>query len=143
MGFGSSFAEGGAVLLEVILALVLFVGAAAVITVGMNASVDGVERLKVNTHAANLAVSVLSELQMGLRPLEATETQAFEPPFENWTWELQVNQMEDELGEVSSLVQVEVIIRRKDSAFVHRLSEVLRVNKDRRLQTGSMAGASF
>ena len=49
-----------AVLLEVVLALVLFVAAAAVIASAINASLESVERQKLNLHAANLAVTVLS-----------------------------------------------------------------------------------
>ena len=41
-----------AVLLEVVLALVLIAAAAAVIGAGLSASIDRVDRLKLNAHAA-------------------------------------------------------------------------------------------
>src|SRR5258708_4398278 len=80
--------QEGAVLLEVILALVLFVAAAAVLTSGLSSSLDGVERLRLNTHAADLAVTVLSELQLGIKSLALSGPQQFEAPLDAWTWEL-------------------------------------------------------
>ncbi len=127
-------ARRGAVLLEVVLALVLFVGAAAVITGGLNTSVNSVERLRLNTHAANLATSVLAELQLGARTTELLGPEPFEPPFENWTWELQITPLEEDLGESIATSQsqsytcsrVEVIIRHKNESVVYRLTQVLR-----------------
>ena len=55
-------------LLEVVLALVLFVGAATVLTSGLSSSLDSVERLRLNAHAADYAVSVLSECSWESRP---------------------------------------------------------------------------
>jgi hypothetical protein len=117
----------GAVLLEVILALVLFVGAAAVVMAGMNASLESVERQRLTAHAANLAVTVISELQMGLRSASLTGPEDFAAPFINWTWELQVTSLGAEPGETSSLATVEVIIRHKPSGLVHRLAQVIRL----------------
>src|SRR5204863_6368831 len=75
------------VLLEVVLALVLFATAAAIIGAGLSTSIQSVERLRLNAHAANLAVSVLSELQMGTKGFGKRGPQQFEAPFEGWTWE--------------------------------------------------------
>ena len=72
--------RGGSVLLEVVLALALFVGAATVISTGLNASVQAVYRLRQSTHAANLAISVLSELQMHIRPVAAAGPEPFAAP---------------------------------------------------------------
>src|SRR6188474_1162503 len=60
-------ARAGSVLLEVVLAIVLFAAAAAVVGMALKASIDGAQRLRLSTHAGNLAVTVISELQMGLR----------------------------------------------------------------------------
>jgi hypothetical protein len=113
----------GAVLLEVVLALVLFVGAASIITAGLRASLEGTERLRLNTHAANLAVSLFSEIKMGVRPVESGEPQPFEEPFENWTWQM----LADEGTHDSSPIrQVEVVVRHLESGRVFRLAEWLR-----------------
>src|SRR5687767_12961746 len=71
-----------AVLLEVVLALVLIAAAAAVIGGGLSVSIDRVQLLKLNAHASDLAISVMSELQMGTKVLSPEGPEAFEAPFE-------------------------------------------------------------
>ncbi len=117
--------SGGAVLLEVILALALFVVAAAIVTSGMNASADSVERQRFNTHAANLAGTVLAEVQLGIRaPVPAGE-QPLSEPFEKWTAELLATPAETEAGQASGQLRVEVIVRHRDTALVRRLVQVI------------------
>jgi type II secretory pathway pseudopilin PulG len=122
-------ARRGAVLLEVVLALVLFAAAAAIIGAGLHSAMHGVERQKLNAHASNLAVSVLSEIQMGLRPAESGGPESFESPFDHWTWQLVLTPTETENGEPGDLTLVEVIIRHDDPARVQRLSQVLKLEK--------------
>jgi type II secretory pathway pseudopilin PulG len=114
----------GAVLLEVVLALVLFVGAASIITAGLRASLDGTERLRLNTHAANLAVSLLSEIKMGTRAVETGEPQPFEAPFEAWTWQLLA---EEGARGSAPIRQVEVVVRHLESGLTFRLAEAIRL----------------
>ena len=117
----------GAVLLEVLLALVLFVVAAAIITASMNASLEGLDRLKLTTHAGNLAASVLAELQLGSRVADVNGEQPFEKPFDEWTWEVAQVGAETETGDASGLIQVEVIIRRKNPDLVFRQAQLLKL----------------
>ncbi|MBI4663339.1 MAG: hypothetical protein HY735_31445 [Verrucomicrobia bacterium] len=112
-------------LLEVVLALTLFVFAATVITGGLNASVQEVERLRLNVHASDLAISVLSEVQMGLKAPEAAGPEPFEPPFDAWTWQLEVTPVENLAGGPSSLRNVEVIVRHQTRPIVRRLTQFL------------------
>jgi type II secretory pathway pseudopilin PulG len=130
------FRQTGAVLLEVILALALFVTAATIITSGLNASLAGVERLRSNTHAANLAVSVLSELQLGIKSLNADGPQPFEPPWADWTWEVITL---TELGSDQShrFKSVEVVIRRLEPAFTHRLFQIIPIEAASSSDSGS------
>ncbi|NBV20939.1 MAG: hypothetical protein EBS05_02945 [Proteobacteria bacterium] len=130
MRFGpvpSTAPRQGTVLLEVLLALALFVSAAAIVTSGMNASSDNLERQRLNTHAANLAATVLAEIQLGIRPTTEAGEQPFLPPFELWTSELVVSPTETESGEASGLLRVEVIIRHKEATLVRRLAQVIRI----------------
>lgn len=113
------------VLLEVVLALALFVFAATVIAGGLSASVQETERLRLNVHASNLAVSVLSELQIGIRPVEAAGPEPFPPPFEMWTWQIQTTPLGDTFGAAASFQNVEVIIRHESRPIVRRLSQYL------------------
>ena len=134
-------AARGAVLLEVILALVLFAAAAAIIGAGIHSAINGVERQKLNAHAMNLAVSVISEIQMGLRTVESVGPESFASPFDHWTWELVLAAVEDEAGEVSDLTRVEVIVRHDEPALVHRLTQWLKLEK--KLSTTTTAAVSF
>jgi hypothetical protein len=123
------------VLLEVVLALVLFVAAAALVTGGMNASLRSVERLRLSAHAADLAVTVLSELQMGLRSLDDPGPDFFDVPFDDWIWELVADSSAQDSTASARLVQVEVVITHEDPPLVYRLSQMMRIE-----QSGS-AGA--
>jgi len=117
----------GAVLLEVVLALVLVAGAAAVVGAGLSASIDRVERLKLNAHAADLAVSVMSELQMGSKVLSQEGPESFEAPFEGWTWEAAGEVTDEKVRDTGRTKKVEVVIRHEDPVVVHRLCQVIRL----------------
>ncbi len=123
----------GAALLEVIIALALFVATAAVVTSALSSALDSLERQRLNTHATNLAASVLAELQLGILQTGSTGAQAFEPPFEQWTWEAALSSSDTETGETSGLTRVEVTIRHKDSAIVRRLAQVISLDGTRRI----------
>lgn len=115
----------GAVLLEVLLALGLFVFAAAVVTSGLNAAVERTLRLQAQTHALDLAVSVLSEIQMGLRAPQSAGPEPFEAPFERWTWEVEATPYTFGTEEVAGLQHVTVIVRGETPPAVQRLTEIL------------------
>jgi type II secretory pathway pseudopilin PulG len=118
----------GTVLLEVLLALALFAGAAAVIGIGLKASIDGAERLRMSTHAGNLAVTVISELQIGIRSLAETGPEAFGPPFDGWVWEVAATPWGGSETKGEGLTRVEVIVRHEPTAFVYRLAQVIHAN---------------
>ena len=122
---GDSRQHRGAVLLEVLLALGLFVFAAAVVSNGLNAAVERTLRLKAQTHALDLAVSVLSEVQMGLRPSQAAGPEAFETPFEQWTWEIEAVPYTLGTDDLAGLQQVTVVVRGGAPPTVQRLAEIL------------------
>lgn len=130
-----SNARSGSVLLEVVLAIVLFAAAAAVIGMGLKASMDSSQRLRLSTHAGNLAVTVISELQMGLRSLADTGPEAFGPPFEGWVWEVAAlpwgQAQETTTVGAPTLMQVEVTVRYEPEEFVHRLAQVIDVSATR------------
>lgn len=115
--------DSGAILLEVVIALAIFVAAAAVITVGMNAAVNSVERQRLNAHAVNLSVSVMSELHMGLRSYAPADPEPFEAPFTNWTWQV-VTTPEASLEAETGFQHVEVIVRHAQPPHVFRLAEL-------------------
>jgi type II secretory pathway pseudopilin PulG len=109
--FRTSHFDRGSVLLEVVLALGLFVGAATIITAGINASIQSTQRLRLQTHAVNLAISVMSEMQMHARPIAASGPETFPPPFQDWTCKIEINQPDNASPDIDALRPVEVIIR--------------------------------
>lgn len=121
--------KSGAVLLEVVLALVLFVGAATIIGTGLNASADGVERLRLSVHGANLAASVIAELQMGVRTLADTGPEPFDRPFNDWVYEIHSTPIQSALAETTGLIRVEAIARHEESGYVHRLGQTLALSE--------------
>lgn len=118
--------QRGAALLEVLIALALFVATAAVVTGALNASMQSLERQKLSTHAVNLAASILAELQLGIRAVGGEGRRPFEAPFQDWTWELAQTPIETETGEATSLFRVEVVVRHETPPMVQRLTQILR-----------------
>ena len=116
-----------AVLLEVVVALALFVAASVVLGVALNASVGSVERLRLNAHASDLAITILSEIQLGLKTPTPTEPQPFEPPFTNWTWQTVEAPLEGGAPAREEARTIEVAIRSDDPPLVFRFSQMLRI----------------
>lgn len=126
--------ERGAVLLEVVLALVLFVLAAAIIGGGLSASINSVERMRLNTQAADLAATVAAELELGIRTLDETGPAQFDPPFDGWTWEIiptttttPSSTTTDETT-APTFVVVEIVVRHEDPPIVHRLTRSIHLD---------------
>jgi len=115
----------GSLLFEVVLALALFATAVVVVTGGLNAAMRGVERARLNAHAVDLAVSVISELQIGVRPFMGAGPEPFEAPFEQWNWEIQLTPMDGSQEKISGLTKAQVIIRHEDPPVTYRLTEVV------------------
>ncbi len=115
----------GTILLEVVLALALFVAAAAIIGAGFSASVESVDRQRLSTHAVNLAVSSLSEVQMGIRKTDESGPIHLSPPFEKWSSELIITPVDSPLEAPAELTQVEVVIRHLDPPVVYRMAQFL------------------
>ncbi len=115
----------GAVLLEVILALALFVFAAAVVSNSLHSAVERTARLHLQTHALDLAVSVLSEIQMGVLPLTPAGPEPFEAPFEPWTWQVEVSPYSFDTEDASGLQLVSVVVRNEGENAVQRLTQLV------------------
>ena len=124
-----------AVLLEVLLALILFVAAAAVVTTAFNASMASLERQKIGSRALNIAASVLAEIQLGIRPASSDSPRTLESPAQDWTYETALTPTETIGGGVTGLTRIEVVIRHQKSTTVQRLAQVVR------LKTGSLTNA--
>ncbi len=113
-------------LLEVLLALALFVAAAAVTTSALNSSLASLERQRLGTHATQLAASAMAEIQLGIRPLSADARRPLPAPFQEWSCEVVLATGAGGGLEATGAPQVEVIVRHEDPAMVQRLSQVVR-----------------
>lgn len=111
-------------MLEVVLSLLLFVAAVAVVSSALNSSMDSIQRQRFAVHAANLAATMHAEIDMGLRGTENGGPEPFAAPFDGWTWELAQTPTENEAGQSSGLASVEVIIRNTNSTAVYRLAQL-------------------
>ena len=76
--------------------------------------------------ATNLAISTLAEVELGLQPMESAPPTEFEPPFEKWTWQIEVTEPSEDLDMGGSLSLVEVIIQSEDLGHETRLARMLR-----------------
>ena len=119
----------GSILLEVVLALGLFAAAATVISAGISASTQAVERVRLQNHAANLAISLMSELQMHARPVAPIGPESFEPPFQNWLYRIAIDQGDEIPGEPGALKAVEVIVWNPNENIVQRLTQLFRASE--------------
>ena len=113
----------GIAMLEVVFALSLFAAAVAVICGSFSASANAVSRMQLHAVADNLAVTLLSQMQLGIVPSEDDGPYGFEEPFADWTWEVvtaEMNEVIDIDGPV--LMSVEIIIRHIDGDCTRRLT---------------------
>ena len=117
--------ERGIALMEVVAALSIFFIAAVFVMDGLNASLRAVHRARVEADAADLAVTVLSDVQLGQLKIKS------EPPkpvdeklFPGWTWELAVSPVDD-LNDVPLLKRVEVIIRNTSEKYTYRMAQLV------------------
>ena len=117
-------------MLEVVLALLLFVATVAVVSSAMTASISSLERQRFGIQAANLAATVHAELDLGLRTSDAVGPEPFETPFQDWTWQLVPSGSEDKTtGEASGLAAIEVVIRNTNSPGAYRLAQTHKIVK--------------
>ena len=115
----------GVVLLEVVLAVGLFSGAALVLLTGLGACLRTADRVRLDAQATDLAVTLLSEVQMGLVPLvDDGPNDDEQEDLVDWSWEIAVSPLEENT-EAPPLLQVEVIIRNDRADRTLRLVHLL------------------
>jgi hypothetical protein len=116
--------SSGIILLEVILSLALFVSAAGVAIGAFNWSAQACGQMRLEAKAADLAVSVLSEIQMGLLPVGDSPAKNFQEPMQNWTWQVVTTTLQDDtMGPQSK--QVEIIVNNTQENYTYHLVEVM------------------
>ena len=111
-----------AVLLEVLLALALFVVASAIVTASLNASLRSLDRQRLQLHAANLSASALAEIQLGIRPSTPSPAQPIAAPQDAWSVEVAPHDAPPDFSGAQPLEHVQVIVRHRSEPVVQRLS---------------------
>lgn len=115
--------RGGVAMLEVLFALSLFAAAAAVISGSFSACATSVSRMQLQAVADNLTVSILSELQLELLPPEDDGPNAFEEPYEDWSWEIVTAEMDDVIELDGPVMKsVEIIVRHYQGECTRRVT---------------------
>lgn len=116
--------NGGVALLEVVLALALFFAVAVGVMGGLSASVRSVRQVRLEAEAADLAVTLLSEMQLGLVPLADSNPTPYDEPLQDWTWQVTVSPVEMIVPGLD-LARVEIIIRNTAEDYTYRLYQVM------------------
>lgn len=100
----------GAMLLEIVLALALFLAAATIVLGGLSASLGAAKDLRLQITAQDLAVTVNSQLQMGyIAAVDAGPNPFDDPALEGWTWQVTITTAETAIQN-ASLRRAEVAI---------------------------------
>jgi hypothetical protein len=130
---GKFHAGRGAMLLEVVLALGLFVMTAVFVLDGMTSATRAVSRARMDSAAADLAITIMSEVEIGtILMVNAGPTDFEMIGYEGWTWEVVFNPLPNHV-ELTQLLECEVVIRHEEDDIVHRMSQVLWDHPDRGL----------
>ena len=134
----------GAVLLEVVLALILFFGASLVLLSALNASLRTAQRVSLEAQAADLAVTLMSEIQMGLVAPSDDGPNDYGEEDESlagWTWEIVTDPVEDEAPELElpQLLEVEIIIRNDAEHYAYRLAQLMPAEGAGAAEAGGLA----
>jgi len=117
-----SRADAGTILLEVIIALVLFLTAAAVVFSGLSASYTALKRANLSASAADLAVTKLSEIQMGLVDLTSSGPNSYEEEeLAGWSWQVVAEPAQSDVLFEPRQVRLEIVIAHEDPAYACRL----------------------
>jgi len=112
--------------MEVILALTLLVVTGAVVFSGLSASFGALDVVRLRAQAADLAVSKMSEIQMGQLELADDGPNAFEDEdLSDWTWRIATAPMEDDTLTAAPLTRVEIIIAHTGRPLVYRLAQLM------------------
>jgi len=98
------------VLLDVLLAVGLFVIAAAVVTSALSSALTAATDLRLKTRAADLAQTVLSRLTSGELPLEAVAATEVDETDPEWTYEIAIEPVDGD----DILKRVIVTVRNSD-----------------------------
>lgn len=115
----------GGVLLEALLSLVLLMMAAGFVVSAMTAAVPAVEKMQRELEATNLAVSLMSEMEIGIRPLMSANNDLVLSQEVEWNWQIEVRPWL-EAGFSERIHVVRVSVRHRESGMTYQFEQLLR-----------------
>ena len=111
-------------LLEVVLALAVFFGVAVAILGGLSMCMRSAREVRLEAQAADLAITVLSEIQMGLGQIADAGPSPFEDPYADWTWQTVATPVSTPI-DGTELTQIEIVVRNAVNGYTYRLYQLL------------------
>jgi len=114
----------GVALLEVVLALAVFFGVAVTILSGLSVCMHAVTQVREEAQAADLGVTVLSQVQMGVLDAADAGPTPFEDPFGDWTWQTTVAAVEATVPGLE-MTQIEITVKNMLDGYSFRLYGLL------------------
>jgi hypothetical protein len=113
----------------VVLALAIFFSASLVLLSAVNMALRTGRRVRLEAQAADLAVSLLSEIQMGqLAPADDGPNEYQDEGLVGWTWEIVTEPVEQAALltlDVPQFLRVEVIVRYQPERYTYRIVELM------------------
>ena len=112
-------------LLEVIFAIALFAAAAGTIIGAFTASLRATRQMRLQTGAVDRAVTLLSEMQMGLvQPIDDGPTD-YEEPDQDWSWQVVTSDLDAQSLDAPAMTQVQILITYKPDGYTYSLFHVV------------------
>ena len=118
----SQSSASGMVLLEVVLSTALFAMTATVVLVGLHSCFRSLVKMRLESEAADLAISKISEVHIGIIPPEDDGPNEYEEDetLVDWTWEIVTEEVELDIEiDIPPLIQVQVIITNVPSGYTY------------------------
>lgn len=116
--------RAGVVLLEVVLALSAFFALGGIIVGSMNSAARAARGVAQDARAADLAVTIMSRIHMGVMEPESFGPEYCDEPLEDWTWRIVTEPVSNSL-DGPEMRRVEVVVRDTRNDRVHRLTELV------------------
>jgi type II secretory pathway pseudopilin PulG len=127
-------------LLEVVLALAVFFGVAVAILGGLSMCMRSAREVRHEAQAADLAITILSEVQMGLTQIADAGPSPFEDPHTDWTWQTVATPVPTTI-DGTELTRIEIIVRNSVNGYAYRLYQLL-PGSEEETATGTTAMAA-
>ena len=111
----------GAILLEVIFSIAILAAAGATILGGFTACIRAARDLRMESQAADLAVTLLSEMQMGVvAPVDEGPTDYLEP-LQDWSWQVATMGLDPQTESGATMTQVQLTVTYKPEAYSYTM----------------------